>query len=77
MTTGAVFADLVAEMGITLALCLSRNIIDADQAFRTGDEMWGSDGSFNSSFLSRSRTGIISFGVLGRPLVRMLSGFRT
>ena len=68
MTTGAVFADPVAEMGITLALCLSRNIIDANQAFRTSDEMWGSDGNYNSSFLSRSRTGIIGFGDLGRPL---------
>ena len=76
-TIAAVFADPVAEMGIALALRLSRNIIDADLAFRTGDEMWGSDRNYNSSFLSRSRTSIIGFGDLGRSLARVIIGFRT
>jgi phosphoglycerate dehydrogenase-like enzyme len=77
VTTGAVFAEPVAEMGIALALCLSRDVVDADLAFRTGDELWGGDGNASSSLLSHSRTGLIGFGDLGRSLARMLSGFRT
>ena len=35
VTTGAVFAEPVAELGLAMALNLARNIVDADLAFRT------------------------------------------
>lgn len=76
VTTGAVFAQPVAEMGLAMALCLARGVIDADLAFRNGRELWGGDGNANARLLSGSKVGIIGFGDLGRSLARVLSGFR-
>ncbi len=76
VTTGAVFAEPVAELGLALALCLSRNIVEADAAFRTGDELWGGDGNSQATLLSRSKVGLIGFGDLGRAIARLLQGFR-
>lgn len=75
VTTGAVFAEPVAEMGLAMALGLARNMVDADVAFRNGKELWGGDGNAQSRLLSRSKIGIIGFGDLGRALTRVLSGF--
>ena len=36
VTTGLVFAEPVAELGLAMALNLARNIVDADLAFRQG-----------------------------------------
>ncbi len=44
VTTGAVFAEPVAELGLAMALNLARGIVDADLAFREGRELWGGDG---------------------------------
>lgn len=76
VTTGAVFAEPVAEMGLALALNLARTVIDADNAFRVGQELWGGDGNTSARLLTGSKIGIIGFGDLGRALARVLEGFR-
>lgn len=77
VTTGAVFAEPVAEMGIAMALNLARGIIGADNDFRRGTELWGGDGNATARLLSGAEVGIIGFGDLGRALNRLLTGFRT
>lgn len=76
VTTGAVFAVPVAEMGLALALSLARDVIDADVAFRDGKELWGGDGNTQARLLTGSKIGIIGFGDLGRALATVLAGFR-
>ncbi|WP_026622924.1 phosphoglycerate dehydrogenase-like enzyme [Ensifer sp. WSM1721] len=76
VTTGQVFAEPVAEMGLAMALNLARGIVDADLAFREGRELWGGEGNQSANLLSGSEIGIIGFGDLGRALNRVLSGFR-
>ena len=51
VTTGAVFAEPVAELGLALALNLARDIVDADLAFREGAELWGGDGNQTARLL--------------------------
>ena len=77
VTTGLVFAEPVAELGLAMALNLARNIVDADLAFRQGKELWGGDGNQTARLLSGADVGIIGFGDLGRALNRLLTGFRT
>jgi phosphoglycerate dehydrogenase-like enzyme len=76
VTTGLVFAEPVAELGLGLALDLARDIVDADLAFREGREKWGGDGNQRARLLSGSEIGIVGFGDLGRALNRLLTGFR-
>lgn len=76
VTTGAVFAQPVAEMGLAMALCLARNVIDADIDFRNGRERWGGDGNAGARLISGAKVGLIGFGDLGRSLAQVLSGFR-
>ncbi len=75
VTTGAVFAEPVAEMGIAMALNLARGIVDADLDFRDGRELWGGDGNASARLLSGSEVGIVGFGDLGKALNRVLTGF--
>ena len=77
VTTGQVFAQPVAEMGLAMALNLARGVIDADLDFRNGTEKWGGDGNQSARLLSGADVGIIGFGDLGKALNRVLSGFRT
>lgn len=77
VTTGLVFAEPVAELGLAMALNLARDIVDADLAFRQGKELWGGDGNQTARLLSDADVGIVGFGDLGRALNRVLSGFRT
>lgn len=76
VTTGAVFAEPVAELGLGLALDLARGITDADLALREGTERWGGEGNAAARLLSGSEIGLVGFGDLGRALVRLLAGFR-
>lgn len=76
VTTGAVFAEPVAEMGLALALDLARGVTDADLAFREGKELWGGDGNQSARLISGSDIGIVGFGDLGKALNRVLTGFR-
>ncbi|MEL6451741.1 MAG: hydroxyacid dehydrogenase [Pseudomonadota bacterium] len=75
LTTGAVFAMPVAEMGLGLALDLLRGITAADVAFANGTEQWGGDGNADARLLTGSDVGIIGYGDLGRALRRVLAGF--
>ncbi|OCP34574.1 hydroxyacid dehydrogenase [Ensifer sp. LC163] len=76
VTTGQVFAEPVAEMGLAMALNIARGVVDADLAFREGRELWGGDGNRSARLLSGSDIGIVGFGDLGKALNRVLSGFR-
>ncbi|MDK1494743.1 hydroxyacid dehydrogenase [Sinorhizobium sp. 7-81] len=77
VTTGAVFAEPVAELGLAMAINLARGIVDADLAFREGRELWGGEGNRAARLISGADVGIIGFGDLGKALNRLLSGFRT
>jgi len=76
LTTGRVFAEPVAEIGLGLALALERDICGADRAFRAGAELWGGDGNAEARLMLGAEIGFIGFGDLGRALLRLLSGFR-
>jgi phosphoglycerate dehydrogenase-like enzyme len=76
LTTGAVFAVPVAEIGLGFALDLARGITGADTAFRTGTEKWGGDGNASARLLTGAEVGLVGFGDLGRALRRVLTGFR-
>lgn len=77
LTTGQVFAEPVAELGLAMTLNLARGIVDADVDFRNGRELWGGEGNGKARLLTGADVGIIGFGDLGRALNRVLSGFRT
>ncbi len=77
LSTGKVFAQSVAEIGLGFALTLERNIAGADRAFRRGEELWGGDGNSQARLLSHCDIGFIGFGDLGRALNRLLQPFRT
>lgn len=76
VTTGQVFAEPVAELGLAMALNIARGVVDADLAFRNGEELWGGDGNASARLLSGSEIGIVGFGDLGKALNRVLGGFR-
>lgn len=76
LTTGAVFAVPVAELGLGLALDLARGITDADLDFRSGVEKWGGEGNSAATLLSGSDIGLIGYGDLGRALRTVLAGFQ-
>ncbi|MET3857048.1 hydroxyacid dehydrogenase [Rhizobium sp. OAE497] len=76
VTTGQVFAEPVAEIGLGFALSLARGIVDADVAFREGKELWGGEGNASARLIAGSEIGIVGFGDLGKALRRVLSGFR-
>ena len=75
LTTGAVFAKPVAELGLGLALDLARGISDADLAFRNGTERWGGDSNANARIIGGSDIGIVGYGDLGRAIRQVLQGF--
>lgn len=76
VTPSQVFAEPVAEIGLAFALDLARGVVDADLAFRQGNELWGSEGNRTARLLSGSEVGFIGFGDLGKALHRLLQGFR-
>ncbi len=76
LTTAAVFAEPVAELGLGLALALARNIVDADLAFREGREAWGLESNRGARLLAGAEVGLVGYGELGRALHRLLAAFR-
>lgn len=76
VTTGAVFALPVAEIGLGFAIDLARGISAADADFQAGHELWGGDGNASARLLTGADVGLIGFGDLGRALHRLLAGFR-
>ena len=77
VTTGAVFAPPVAEIGLGFALSLLRNIHGADADFRAGRELWGGEGNASARLLTGAEVGILGFGDLGRACAQVLAGFQT
>lgn len=77
VTTGAVFAQPVAEIGLGFALSLLRNIHGADADFRAGQELWGGEGNGSARLLTGAEVGILGFGDLGRACAQVLAGFQT
>jgi phosphoglycerate dehydrogenase-like enzyme len=75
LTTGQVFAQPVAEIGLGFALALARQIVDADLAFREGREEWGLAGARSSRLLLGADIGLVGYGDLGRALHRLLAPF--
>lgn len=76
LTTAAVFAEPVAELGLGLALALARGIVDADLAFREGREVWGLESNRTARLLTGAEIGLVGYGELGRALHRLLAAFR-
>lgn len=76
LTTGAVFAEPVAEIGLAFALNLLRDVVEADNAFAEGRELWGFEGNTRARLLTGAKVGLIGFGDLGRAVNRVLEGFR-
>jgi phosphoglycerate dehydrogenase-like enzyme len=76
LSTGKVFAQPVAEIGLGLALALERNIVSADRDFRAGLELWGGDSNRTARLMSGGEIGFIGFGDLGRALNKLLAPFR-
>jgi phosphoglycerate dehydrogenase-like enzyme len=76
VTTGAVFARPVAEIGLGFALSLLRQISEADADFRAGREKWGGEGNTRARLLTGAEVSIIGFGELGRALAAVLTGFQ-
>jgi len=76
LTTGAVFAEPVAEIGLAFALALLRDVVEGDLAFREGRELWGFAGNGRARLQRGAKVGLIGFGELGRALNRLLVGFR-
>ncbi len=76
LSTGKVFAQPVAEIGLGLALALERNIVGADRDFRAGCEKWGGEGNGKARLMAGAEVGFIGFGDLGRALNKLLAGFR-
>jgi len=77
VTTGLVFAEPVAELGLVADVRQAHRVRDRVGAFRQGKELWGGDGNQTARLLSGADVGIIGFGDLGRALNRLLTGFRT
>ena len=76
VTTGAVFAQPVAEIGLGFALSLLRQISEADADFRAGVEKWGGDGNGRARLLTGAEVGILGFGDLGKAVAKVLTGFQ-
>lgn len=76
VTTGAVFAEPVAEIGLGFALSLLRGIHGADADFGAGLEKWGGEGNGGARLLTGAEVGILGFGDLGHAVARVLTGFR-
>jgi phosphoglycerate dehydrogenase-like enzyme len=76
VTTGAVFAQPVAEIGLGFALSLLRQIPQADADFRAGRERWGGAGNGHARLLTGANVGILGFGDLGRAVAKVLTGFQ-
>ncbi len=77
VTTGAVFARPVAELGLAMALDAARGLARNDRAFTEGNELWGLQSNLNARLLSRAEVGIVGFGDLGQALNQLLAGFHT
>ena len=76
VSTAPVFAQPVAEMALGLALAAARRIVEADAAFRRGDEsLYGEQDNYDSVLLQGKTLGLLGCGNLGRALLPLLRPF--
>ncbi len=72
-----VFAEVVAEMTLGMAISLGRGIHTADRDFHEGREEWGLASNLDTTLLHRAPIGFIGFGDLAKaflPLIRPFGG---
>lgn len=69
------FADVVAEMGLALALGSARGVVAADRAVQKGREAWLHEGNVDNRTLLGSTVGFVGCGGISRSLQRMLEPF--
>jgi len=70
---GTAFASAVAEMALTLALALARNIVKYDKQMGEGTEEWK---RLPDDFELRGKqVGIVGLGSVGRMLIKLLKPF--
>ena len=62
LTPSSVFALAVAEIGLTMALSLARNVHQAHADFQQGKEKYGLEGNMNAELLTGSTVGILGYG---------------
>ncbi len=75
LNCGKVYARPVAEMALAMALDLSRGITWEHIRFTKNKERYVLEGNKKAKLLTRSRVGIIGFGLLGRSLRPLLVPF--
>lgn len=70
-----VFADVVAEMCLALALAAARGVGSSDRRFRTADELYLHAGNEGSTSLFSKTVGFVGCGSISRTLQRLLAPF--
>jgi phosphoglycerate dehydrogenase-like enzyme len=70
------FAPSVAEMALSLALAVGRDVAAGDAAIRAGTERFGRSGNENTFHLFDQPVGFIGFGSIARALKPLLAPFR-
>ena len=69
------FADVVAEMGLALALASLRGVVAADRAMAERSEAWLHDGNAGNGTLLGATVGFVGCGGISRSLERLLEPF--
>jgi phosphoglycerate dehydrogenase-like enzyme len=70
------FAPSVAEMALSLALAVARDVPAGDAAIRAGAERFGRAGNADTFHLFGQTVGFIGFGSIARALKPLLAPFR-
>lgn len=69
------FAEVVAEMGLALALASVRGVVAADRAMAERSESWLHDGNLDNTTLLGATVGFVGCGGISRSLQRLLEPF--
>jgi phosphoglycerate dehydrogenase-like enzyme len=75
LNAGIAFSQAVAEMALGFALCLDRGLVEGDNRFRAGREVYGAKSNTESFLLKNKQVGILGLGNIGRALTRLLEPF--
>jgi len=69
------FAPAVAELALGLTLAAARGIVDGDNAFRAGNELYGGASNAESFLLKGQTFGLLGCGNVGRAILPLLRPF--